>query len=132
MNIDPSSYRRSSRLAGDRPDHVCIRNYTNPDVEEVWKSAHESNTSSSGEVPQSRLQSCLHQTLEVPRPVQPHSTLRSNSHPISSPKLGDEFEASNHPHHHDVRTPNSEDDFERSKNTRLDLPAAGERVDGLS
>jgi hypothetical protein len=50
----------------------------------------------------------------------------SSSHPISSFELGDEFEASSYPYHHGTRTPNKED-FKRTKNSRLDLPATGEK-----
>lgn len=121
-----TGHRRSSRLAGVKPISG-IPNYTKSGVEQVWKGAHEKNISSFvGEALERKSQDPLHKSFEDPRPVIPHSTLMSSSHPISSFELGDEFEASSYPYHHGTRTPNKED-FKRTKNSRLDLPATGEK-----
>ena len=92
-------------------------------MDAVWKAAHEKNPNPSdfGEVqPQSDSE---HKTLEVPLPEQPHSAYNGGPHPKSSSELGAGFEASNFPFHHGTRAPNSKDDFERTKNDRLDMPA---------
>lgn len=96
-------------------------NYTEPGVDVVWKAAHEKETFKSVEV--QFLDVPEHQTLEDPLLDQPHSAPCGGQHPISSPELGAGFEASSHPYHHGTRTPDSKDDFERSKNSRLNLPA---------
>ena len=66
-----------------------------------------------------------HKTLEDPLLVQPHSALSGDQHPMSS-TLGVGSEASFHPYQHGTRTPDAKGDFERSKNSRLDLPAPNE------
>lgn len=118
-NLLPS--RRSERLASIQTDLQCIPNYTKPGVDVVWKAAHEKETFKSVEVP--FLDVPEHKTLEDPLLDQPHSAPCGDQHPISSPELGAGSEASTHPYHHGTRTPDLKGDFERSKNSRLDLPA---------
>lgn len=86
----------------------------------VWKAACEKDPFEFKEVSP---QSLERNSPEAPRPVQPHSVLAGGPHPISSSELGVGFQASNYPYRHGTRVPNSKDDFERTKNVRLNLPA---------
>jgi hypothetical protein len=114
--------RRSNRLAGLSSDNVCLSNYKSGE-KEIWNAAHEKDSSSSefGKVPHQDI-ILEHKTLETPQPDEPHSANFSNPHPVSSPELGDGFEASFNPYRHGTRDPDSKDDYERKKNVRLNLP----------
>ena len=125
----PPPSRRSARLAGDQPNNLCIPNYTKPGVDVVWKAACEKDPFEFKEVSP---QSLERNSPEAPRPVQPHSVLAGGPHPISSSELGVGFQASNYPYRHGTRVPNSKDDFERTKNVRLNFPAPTIRKDGLN
>ena len=118
----PPTQRRSSRLAGNNANLMCIPNYK-PGLEVVWKAAHEKDNTSAefAEMPLSPM--AEHKTFEAPQPVQPHSAPSGGPHPFSSSELDAGFEASNYPYRHGTRVPNSKDDFERNKNGKLNLPA---------
>ena len=119
--------RRSARLAGHPSNNLCIPNYSKPGLDVVWKATCEKDITpfEFEEVPPQ----CVdleRKTFEVPLPVQSHSVPSGDQHPESS-ELGAGFEASNYPYRHGTRVPNSKDDFERSKNDRLNLPAPNDK-----
>ena len=120
----PPPVRRSSRLAGKKSDNLCIPNYTN--LEEVWKAAHEKDSAFDSEEVPLQCTNTEHKTLEVSPPVQSHSAHQGGPHPTRS-NLGDGFETSKHPYHHGTRASNSKGNFERTKNTRLDLPKPNDK-----
>jgi hypothetical protein len=96
-------------------------------VDVEWKAVHEKESFKSVEVPS--LDIPEHKSLEDPPLEQPHSALCGDPHPISSTELGVGFEASPHPYQHGTRTSDLKGDFERSKNSRLDLPAPSRQTE---
>lgn len=120
------SGRRSSRLTGARADIVCLPNYKS-DLEVVWKSTKDTHSDEFSEVLLCSSPESKRKSPEVPPPEQPHSAPSGGPRPYSSPELDDGFEASTYPYRHDTRAPNSKDDFGRSKNQRLNLPATHDK-----
>jgi hypothetical protein len=133
--VEKPPRRRSLRLAGNKADDACL-----PNQDVVWKEDEKTPSAESGNsqlCSQSDSSSCdeyenKHQSTGTDQLVQPHYASYGKPHPrVSKELVSKEMDAgfgkSIHPHLHGERCSNSKEDFERSKNPRLNLPPSGEK-----
>ena len=120
--------RRSSRLAGELADNVCLPNYK-PELEVVWKAPHEKKkpTDESVVVQRCLAPECKHKTPESLQPEQTHSAPSGGPHPISPLGLDGGFEASSYLYRHGARTTDSKEGFERSQRLKINIPSPNDK-----